>query len=438
MTRSSDDEWRAPGTPAPPSRVLTQAVTHGRQALDELLAVAPETLSDADLTRLLDHATASAARLAAVTSAAMAEADHRRLGDEIGARHVGQWWASRSHLTQAETGRQTKLARILATDLNQPIREAMGSGELHAEQAREIAHALAAIPDHIDDLPAFAESPAALKARARDQLLILAKDHDAKDLRRLGRRILDLVAPDIGEAAEAKALADEEAAAERSVHLTMREDDQGRCHGTFTIPTAAGQAFRKQLLAITGVDREKPDSDTPAADRQPLTTRMGWAFIEWIEGYPAGYLPTAGGTAATVVVTMSLESLLGGLATASLDTGTQISAGQARRLACEAGMVPAVLGGPSEVLDLGRTRRFHTKAQRLALALRDQGCTAEGCDLPPAACHAHHDIVRWSQGGTTDLDTGRLLCHRHHRVIHDPHYETTRLPNGQVRFHRRT
>ncbi|WP_442939970.1 DUF222 domain-containing protein [Nocardioides sp. B-3] len=128
---------------------------------------------------------------------------------------------------------------------------------------------------------------------------------------------------------------------------------------------------------------------------------------------------------------------MGGPAAASLDTGGRISAGQARRLACEAGIIPAVLGGASEVLDLGRTRRFHTKAQRVAIAHRDGGCTAEGCDLPPAACHVHHDQP-WSRGGPTDTTTGRLLCHRHHRVIHDDRYETTRLSNGKVSFHRRT
>jgi len=40
-------------------------------------------------------------------------------------------------------------------------------------------------------------------------------------------------------------------------------------------------------------------------------------------------------------------------------------------------------------------------------------------------------------GGTTNVDTGRLLCPHHHRRIHDPSYMTTRLSNGKVRFHRR-
>lgn len=128
--------------------------------------------------------------------------------------------------------------------------------------------------------------------------------------------------------------------------------------------------------------------------------------------------------------------VLGGVAAASLDTGARITAGEARRLACGAGIIPAVLGGASEVIDLGRTRRSHTKAQRVALGLRDKGCTADGCDLPPAACHAHHDEP-WSAGGSTNLEDGRLLCHRHHRLIHDTHYDTTHLPHGKVTFHRR-
>jgi hypothetical protein len=226
----------------------------------------------------------------------------------------------------------------------------------------------------------------------------------------------------------------------------VRDNGNGTSTGRFTLPTGAAEMLRKQLMAIAAPKHHNasgnpdPDPDpspAPARDDRPLHALLGWAFIEWIERYPADHLPTSGGVSATVVITMGLDTLTGGLAAASLDTGARITAGQARRLACEAGIIPAVLGGRSEVLDLGRTRRFHTKAQRIAIAQRDRGCTAEGCDLPPAACHVHHDQP-WSHGGPTDTDTGRLLCHRHHRVIHDERYQTTRHPNGKVSFHRRT
>jgi hypothetical protein len=121
---------------------------------------------------------------------------------------------------------------------------------------------------------------------------------------------------------------------------------------------------------------------------------------------------------------------------APLDTGGRISASEARRLACRAGIIPMVLGGRGQVLDLGRKRRLHTEGMRVAMGVRDRGCTAEHCETPPGLCHAHHDIP-WSGGGHTNIDTGRLLCPHHHRRVHDPRYQTTRLANGKIRFHRR-
>ena len=67
-----------------------------------------------------------------------------------------------------------------------------------------------------------------------------------------------------------------------------------------------------------------------------------------------------------------------------------ITAAQARRLACSAQIIPAVLGADSELLDLGRSRRLFSKAQRRALLLRDTTCRAEGCDIPGTWSEAHH------------------------------------------------
>ena len=159
--------------------------------------------------------------------------------------------------------------------------------------------------------------------------------------------------------------------------------------------------------------------------------------MDYVERYPTDRLPRHGGNATTLTVTLDLKTLVSGTGAATLTTGHRISAGEARRLACGAGLVPAVLGGRSEVLDLGRSRRFFTAPQRRALEVRDGGCTAEGCGLPPSVCHAHHDDP-WSPGGATDLAVGRLLCPRHHRLAHDRDYEMRRLEGRRVAFHRRT
>ena len=158
-----------------------------------------------------------------------------------------------------------------------------------------------------------------------------------------------------------------------------------------------------------------------------------------------------GGDATTVVVTIPFEKLMADLGAADLlgsgtvpsdphtdaRAGESITAAQARRLACNASIIPAVLGGDSEVLDLGRAQRLFTAAQRRALLIRDRTCRAEGCDIPGTWSEAHH-WVAWQSGGDTDLDNGVLLCSHHHHRAHDPTYEAERMGNGDVRFNRRT
>ncbi|TXN32180.1 HNH endonuclease signature motif containing protein, partial [Lacisediminihabitans profunda] len=122
--------------------------------------------------------------------------------------------------------------------------------------------------------------------------------------------------------------------------------------------------------------------------------------------------------ATTIIVRMTLDSLLTGLGEAQIDGIEQpISAGTARRLAADAGIIPAILGGASEVLDFGATRRLFSRPQRLALAERDGGCAITGCLKPPSHTEAHH-IRWWSNQPETNLANGILLCTAHHHTIH--------------------
>ncbi|WP_307822880.1 HNH endonuclease signature motif containing protein [Nocardioides salarius] len=319
------------------------------------------------------------------------------------------------------------------------MREALGRGEMVAEQASVICTALDELPDDLD--------PSVLE-QATKALVAYAEVHDAKALRVLGRRILEVVAPEAAEAWEAEQLEREEREAEKSAVFRMREDGHGRIKGSFTVPLLAGQMLERALLAFaapkhqianraTDEGEHEEQDEAPVPVRRPTAQRLGAAFVELVERLDPHDLPKAGGVNATVVVTMTLDSLKDGLVAATLDTGDRISASTARRLACEAGVVPVVLGGKSQPLDVGRAKRYFTPAQRIAMGIRDGGCTARGCDAPPAMCHAHHDDP-WSCHGHTDLDRGRLLCPFHHRRIHDPEYESDVGADNQVTFHRRT
>jgi hypothetical protein len=248
-------------------------------------------------------------------------------------------------------------------------------------------------------------------------------EHDAHDPTRRS----SLVAPQIGEAEEARQLEAQERKAQAKARLTMHDDGHGITHGRFAIPTHEADKLRKPLHALSA-PKAGGEGSTPHG--------MGLAFVEYLNRFPTKKLPQAGGMDATVVVTMSLETLLGGLKAAQLDTGTRISAGLARRMACEASIIPVVLGGKSEVLDVGRKKRLHTKAQRIAMAVRDGGCIALGCERPAAWCQAHH-LDPWSEGGQTSVERGGLLCTRHHTLIHHPAYAITHHLGGKVSFHKR-
>jgi hypothetical protein len=89
-----------------------------------------------------------------------------------------------------------------------------------------------------------------------------------------------------------------------------------------------------------------------------------------------------------------------------------------RRLACDADLIPMVLGTAGEILDVGRTQRLVTTVIWNALVVRDQHCTFPGCTRPPIACDAHH-ITSWLDHGPTSLENLTLLCRGHHTVIHN-------------------
>ncbi len=169
-------------------------------------------------------------------------------------------------------------------------------------------------------------------------------------------------------------------------------------------------------------------SDTDPADlRSPGELRAD-AFIEVCRIASAyGQLPGNGGDRPQVVVTIDYDSLRRQVGVGTFDDGSLLSPAAVRRLACDAGIIPAVLGSPSQVLDLGRQARLVTGPLRRALVLRDKGCAFPGCDRPPRWCDCHH-VQHWSNGGPTDLSNLVLLCGFHHRLIHHADWHVTINP----------
>jgi hypothetical protein len=177
----------------------------------------------------------------------------------------------------------------------------------------------------------------------------------------------------------------------------------------------AGASAYSSGAAGAGGDEPLP---LPLQDNRTAAQRRHDALIEVFQRtLAAGELPDNGGDKAQLVVTVSYDPLRQAVSAATLDTGARISPEAVRRIACDCGVIPAVLDGVGVPLDVGRERRLITGTLRRALVLRDRGCAFPGCDRPPRWCQGHH-VIHWLDGGPTSLDNSVLLCGHHHRLIH--------------------
>jgi len=354
----------------------------------------------------------------------MGSAPAQVLAEETGARDVAAWLAAAAPVEARSAHGQLRLAQAL--EHHERTRAAMAEGSASVEQARVITQVL-------EELAADPEVDAEVVARAEAHLVELAATHGPRELRRLAAHLLEVVAPEVADQADAKALArlEERAQKKMSLSITPAGDGLTRIHGL--VPDAVGERLRLAVESYAQPRVAALEADGKILRRPRVPAE---AFAQLLESLDPGRLPAHGGDATTVIVTIDHDKLRQELAAAQLGGGVPITAAEARRLACTAKILPAVLDGASQVLDLGRAQRLFSPTQRKALRLRDQRCRAEGCTVPAAWCDAHH-LQPWAEGGKTGLANGVLFC-GHHRRAHDPTYDLTRLPNGDYRFHRRT
>ena len=141
------------------------------------------------------------------------------------------------------------------------------------------------------------------------------------------------------------------------------------------------------------------------------------------------------GVKATVLVTIGYDDLASrtrpGTLVGGMTGGTVLGPETIRKLACDAGIIPVLLGSAGQVLELGQTTRAVTQTQTKALWYRDRHCTYPGCTTPATWCDAHH-IRHWADGGPTNLSNGTLLCNRHHHVVHRDRITAEVTPDGVV------
>ena len=123
-------------------------------------------------------------------------------------------------------------------------------------------------------------------------------------------------------------------------------------------------------------------------------------------------------TEAVMVIEQDTDTDTGSGAVLRSPDGTRLPH-SAAALLDDAFLMPLVVNGEGAPLRYGRSRRFATPKQKLALAVRDGGCVFPGCDTAPGHCDAHHE-PDFDPSGSTDTHTMMLLCRHHHRITHRP------------------
>ena len=452
----------APAGPAAPvgepggAHLLVDAVAVVRRALGTVRDVAAATLSDRQLAALMVQTGAAAAQTDELRLRLVAETDRRRLAGTGGATSTAAAVAAGQRTSRHAAGAAVRLATSLDTDCRQ-TRAAMAAGTINTEQATLITRTMHSCPappppsrrptpkhgcstrPPTPDPTSSGSSPGGPTTPSPPAATVPpTAPPTAAPQTGLPQTAVPQMPGGGGQTHEGRLLLAEERAARDRTRLWMRPGGDGLTHGGFSIPDAQAAMLTVVLDAVVAPRRPGAAAAEPGrpgaaaaepADRLGWDQRRGHALCELIEHLPVDGLPHAGRAAATVVVTLGYDRLTAGLGAATLSTGQRTTAGHARRLACNAGLLPMVLSGDSVPLDLGRTGRFFSWHQRLALAHTQHGCIADGCDRPPAWCEVHH-LHPWTQNGHTDLADGVLLSGWHHHLVHDTGWTAHLAPDG--------
>ncbi|MFI5706962.1 DUF222 domain-containing protein [Kribbella sp. NPDC051620] len=375
-------------------------------------------MSDEELVCFLDDTRTKLAVLQGLETEILDRLEQTGYAKTLGAHDLPRFISTRYRLDLAEAGRLVKFAVNLrkypavAAALPSPAR-VIGDDEvvLNQGQARAIVAAL-------EQLPKKANVPVEQLDAAAAQMVEAARHMNPGELQSMGVQVRNILDTDGPEPREDAARAREE--------VWVKKADDGVKFGGYL---AAENAEKLQTVLQAGAKPHKtPDGDQ---DPRPRGKRQADALVDALDiALASGDLPTRGGIKPHIAVTINLNDLVeaGRQATGDLTYGDGLSAAAIRRLACDAGIIPIVLGSDSQPLDVGREFRYVTNGLRNALNQRDKGCVI--CHAPPIYCDAHH-LVSWFDGGITSLTNLVLLCRVDHTSLHDGHWTIT-ITDNQV------
>ncbi len=261
-------------------------------------------------------------------------------------------------------------------------------------------------------------------ADAEQQLAAHAADYTPAELHTWGTQLVALLDQDGPEPDDP----DRPEPQINELHLVRhRGRPGGSLRGRFEDPEMFERI--RTVLDTHARPRDPDDPRTPAQRQaEGLAEVCGYALAH----APTQVLPETGGRRPQLIVTVALEDLERRARTGMLEFAGQTTPAALRLLACDASVIPVVLGGRGEPLDVGRAMRTIPESLRRAVTARDRGCAHPGCDLPPAWCQIHH-IIPWEHHGPTAIDNLVMLCPTHHRLAHHSEWQI-RIQHGRPEF----
>jgi hypothetical protein len=342
----------------------------------------------------------------------------------------GSGWAStQDYVTHTAGGHKgtgpamVRLAAAVAEPVLSPVGSALADGWLSVAKAHVIERA-------IDRLPGDPE----VRARGVQVLLAEAKSLDATELRKVALHLASLVDPEGDARRDEKALDRLERAAHLERHLTITDDQAGGAWIKGRCTSEAAALIKATLIPLAAPQPNTGPVCDPHTCREPGCSHTGRdprdhgarmldALLDACRLLQtAEVLPESHGTLPRLTITIDYTQLLTLSGLGEAETGERLSASAIRQLCCDAEIIPIVMAGTSQVLDVGRQMRLASAAIWKALVARDKHCRFKNCQRPPVMCHAHH-LTHWINGGPTALDNMVLLCGHHHRLIHAEPWE---------------
>jgi hypothetical protein len=334
--------------------------------------------------------------------------DSRKIADDHGASSTGVLLQQTLHISAPDARQRLNTAKaVLPQDavsggVIDPVLPllgaALGEGGIGLEQSRTIVATMRKLP---------AAVPPQVRETVEELLVDEAGRAEPKPFANYARSLAEYCDPD--------GKLDEPSDPDKvELHIGTRNPDTGMTKFQGHLDDEGVELLNQSIQGLSK-PRIEPDG---SKDKRSISVRQGQALKEVLRMFlDHGDAPTHGGERPHVTVTMRYDDLQQRIANAVLAYGGPISAAEARRIACDAHIIPAVLGSDSEVLDVGRAQRLIPPPIRKAITLRDRGCTFPGCDRPPGWTDAHH-VISWLQHGKSAYENSCLLCRYHHTIVH--------------------